>query len=80
VANLESEGRRVTEFLGLTWHAQQAAFHETNRNKFVFSPTYNEVARPVHQRAVGRWKNYTEALSPIQERLALYCRTFNYET
>jgi hypothetical protein len=79
VANLESEGRRVTEFLGLTWDAQQAAFHETNRKKFVFSPTYNEVARPVYQRAVGRWKNYAEALSPYQQRLASYCRVFHYE-
>jgi tetratricopeptide (TPR) repeat protein len=78
VANLESEGRRVTEFLSLAWHPQQAAFHETNRNKFVFSPTYNDATRPIYQPAVGRWKNYAEALSPLQERLAGYCRTFNY--
>ncbi len=78
VSNMESEGRRVTEFLGLSWHPQQAAFHETNRNKFVFSPTYNDATRPVYQRAVGRWKNYADALSPLQERLAGYCRTFNY--
>jgi hypothetical protein len=78
VANVEAEGRRVTEFLGLSWHPQQAAFHETNRKKFVFSPTYSDVTRPVHQRSVGRWKNYAEALSPLQAGLAGYCRTFNY--
>jgi tetratricopeptide (TPR) repeat protein len=78
VASLETEGRRVTEFLGLAWHPQQAAYYETSRNKFVFSPTYNEATRPVYQRAVGRWKNYADALAPIQERLAPYCRTFNY--
>jgi Flp pilus assembly protein TadD len=79
VANLEAEGRRVTEFLGLSWHEQQAAFHETTRKKFVFSPTYNEVTQPVHQRAVGRWKHYAQALAPIQERVAPFCRVFNYE-
>ena len=79
VANLESEGRRVTEFLGLSWQPQQAAYHETNRKKFVFSPTYNEATRPVYQRAVNRWKNYAEALAPVQERLAKYCRVFGYE-
>jgi len=78
VASVESEGRRVTEFLGLSWYPQQAAFHETNRKKFVFSPTYSDATRPVYQRAVGRWKNYAEALAPVQERLAPYCRTFNY--
>jgi tetratricopeptide (TPR) repeat protein len=78
VANLESEGRRVTEFLGLSWHPQQASFHETTRKKFVFSPTYNDVTQPVHNRAIGRWRFYEEALSPIQERLAPYCRAFGY--
>jgi len=78
VANLEAEGRRVTEFLGLPWHEQQAAFHETTRKKFVFSPTYNEVTQPVYQRARGRWKNYADALTPIQERLEPYCKAFKY--
>jgi len=79
VANLETEGRRVTEFLGLSWHPQQAAYHETNRKKFVFSPTYNEATRPVYNRAVGRWKHYAEALGPVQDKLVLYCRTFKYD-
>ena len=80
VAGLEAEGRRVTEFLGLSWQPQQAAFHESNRKKFVFSPTYTEVTQPVYQRAVGRWRNYAEALAPIQARVAPYCRAFNYES
>ena len=78
VANLEPEARRVTEFLGLSWHPQQASFHESTRKKFVFSPTYNDVTKPVHNRAVGRWKFYAEALAPIQDRLAPYCRAFGY--
>ena len=78
VANLESEGRRATEFLGVAWHPQQAAFHEAARNKFVFSPTYKEVARPVHKRAVGRWRNYETVLAPLQEKLVPYCRAFGY--
>ena len=78
VSNLESEGRRVTEFLGLTWHERQASYYEDARKKFVFAPTYNDVTRPVHGRAVGRWQHYAEALAPIEQRLAPYCRTFGY--
>ena len=80
VGNLESEGRRVTEFLGLSWHPQQANYHETARKKFVFAPTYSDVTQPVYHRAVGRWKHYAEALAPVQERLAPYCRAFGYPT
>jgi len=79
VAGLETEGRRVTEFLGLSWHADQAACHEAARRKLVFSPTYSEVAKPVHGRAVGRWRNYAAALEPFLPRLAAYVRAFGYD-
>lgn len=78
VSNLESEGRRVTEFLGLSWHARQTSFYEDARKRFVFAPTYNEVTQPLHRRAVGRWQHYAEALAPIEQRLAPYCRAFGY--
>jgi tetratricopeptide (TPR) repeat protein len=78
VGDLESEGRRVTEFLGLLWHPNQANHRDVTRNKIVFSPTYSDVGKPVHRRSVGRWQHYAEALAPIQERLAPYCRVFKY--
>jgi len=78
VANPEGEGRRVTEFLGLKWHAQQANHQEIARKKILHSPTYFEAAKPVYKQAVERWKNYASALAPIQERLAPYCKAFGY--
>ena len=78
VANVEAEGRRVTEFLGLSWHPNQANHREVARHKFVFSPTFSDVAKPVYSRAVGRWQHYAEALAPIQDRQAPYCRAFGY--
>jgi tetratricopeptide (TPR) repeat protein len=75
---LETEGRRITEFLGLTWHAGQAASHEAARGKLVYSPTYGEVAQPVHDRAVGRWRNYAAALDPWLPRLNAFAKTFGY--
>jgi tetratricopeptide (TPR) repeat protein len=79
VAGAETEGRRVTEFLGLTWHPAQANCHEAAHARFVFSPTYNEVAKPVHNRAVGRWKHYAAALEPFHPRFAGYLHAFGYE-
>ena len=78
VTRLETEGRRVTEFIGLTWHPGQARSHEAAARKIVFSPTYNDVTRPAHTGAMGRWRHYEEALAPLQERLAPYCRAFGY--
>jgi hypothetical protein len=80
VANLEGEGKRVTEFLGLSWHPDQARYYETARRKFLFAPTYHDVTQPVYKRAVGRWERYAQALEPVQAKLAPYCRAFGYET
>jgi hypothetical protein len=79
VADVEKEGRRVTGFLGLDWRPGQAASHEAAGRKLVFSPTYSDVAKPVHNRAVGRWKHYAAALEPWREKLAAYCRAFGYD-
>jgi tetratricopeptide (TPR) repeat protein len=79
VAGADTEGRRVTEFLGLTWHPAQANSHEAGRTRFVFSPTYNEVTKPVHNRAVGRWKHYAAALEPFHEKFRAYMEAFGYE-
>ena len=70
VANLEPEGRRVTEFLGLTWHPNQANHQEVGCRKFLFAPTFGDVTKPVYTRAVGRWQHYAEALAPVQKQLA----------
>ena len=78
VGNLEAEGRRVTNFLGLPWHESQRTYHETTQRKFVHSPTYNEVTKPVHNRAVGRWEHYAEAMAPLQEGLEPYLKAFGY--
>jgi tetratricopeptide (TPR) repeat protein len=78
VAALEKEGRRVTEFLGLAWEAGQARFYEKSRTKQLYSPTYQDVTRPVYSRSVARWHAYEKYLAPILPALEPYCRKFGY--
>ncbi len=76
VEDLATQGRRATEFIGLDWHPQQANHREVTR--IVFSPTFSDVTKPVHNRAIGRWQRYAAALEPLQEHLAPYCGAFGY--
>jgi tetratricopeptide (TPR) repeat protein len=78
VNDLETEGRHVTEFLGLAWHAEQAGYYKAARRKFVFAPTYSDVTKPIYTRAVRRWEHYGEALEAVSGQLAPYCRAFGY--
>ena len=79
VADIEKEGRRVTEFLGQSWHESQARFYEKSRTKQMYSPTYQDVTRPVYNRSVARWRAYEQYLAPILPALEPYCKKFGYE-
>jgi len=79
VTNLEKEGRRITEFLGLAWHEDQGRFYEKSRRKQLYSPTYQDVTRPIYKRSVARWRAYEKHLAPILPALAPYCRSFGYD-
>ncbi len=79
VADMEKEGRRVTEFLGLTWHEGQARFYDQSRRKQLYSPTYQDVTRPVYTRSIARWRAYEKYLAPILQALERYARAFGYD-
>jgi tetratricopeptide (TPR) repeat protein len=78
VLHLPAEGRRVTEFLGLPWQDEQARFYEKSATKQLYSPTYQDVTRPVYQRSLARWHAYEKHLAPILPKLEPFCRAFGY--
>jgi tetratricopeptide (TPR) repeat protein len=80
VAQLEQEGRRVTEFLGLSWNEAQARFYEKSIQKQLYSPTYQDVTKPVYGTSVGRWRAYEKYLAPVFPALKPYCVEWGYDT
>lgn len=68
VANLESESRRLIEFLGLEWDPACLAFHKTERA--VLTASLWQVRQPVYSSSVGRWRNYRRHLGPLLRELA----------
>jgi len=78
VADLQKEGSRVTKFLGLEWHENQARFYEKNREKPVMSTNYNDVTKPVYTRSIGRWQVYEKYLAPVLSVLEPHYRRFGY--
>ena len=78
VADLPKEGRRVTEFLGLEWHPDQEQYYKKSAAKQLYSPTYQDVTRPIYQRSVARWRAYEKHLAPILPTLEPFCRTLGY--
>ena len=78
VEDPEREGRRATEFLGLTWDARQATFYDQSLRKQFYSPTYQDVTVPVYKRSLGRWQFYEKYLAPVFSALEPCLREFGY--
>lgn len=64
-----AQAAQIVKFLDLEWSEDVMRFTEHARNKWVRSPTYSDVASPVHSRAKGRWQHYAKYLEPFQDRL-----------
>jgi tetratricopeptide (TPR) repeat protein len=79
VNDVESVSRTVLSLLGLDWDERVLRFDDYARRKLVRSPTYAEVARPISNAAVGRWKNYRQFLEPSRPKLEPFLTAFGYE-
>ncbi|MEO0678911.1 MAG: sulfotransferase, partial [Pseudomonadota bacterium] len=78
VADPMGEARRVLAGLGLPWDPGVARWRERLEGKVVNSPTQTDVRRPVHGRAVGRWRAYRRHLAPHMARLEPFLDAFGY--
>jgi tetratricopeptide (TPR) repeat protein len=78
VSQLESEARRVLEFLELPWDPQVLGYRERLKTKAVASPTYEAVSQPLYTSAIGRWRNYQQYLEPCLPILDPLVRAFGY--
>ena len=79
VDDLASSARRALTFLKLPWEDSVLNYRERLSAKTVHSPTYLDVAKPVHRGAIGRWKNYARWIEPCLPLLERFVREFGYD-
>jgi hypothetical protein len=68
IADQASETERLMTYLGLQPEPAQVAFHQSRRH--APTPSYAQVREPLHDRAIGRWRNYARALEEVASVLA----------
>ena len=89
VDDWEATARDVFAFLDVGWSPEVATYRDRLcrqsqtgdglPQKAVTSPTYADVAQPVHRKAVGRWKNYENLMKPALEILEPYLPELEYD-
>jgi tetratricopeptide (TPR) repeat protein len=78
VEDFEGVAKPVLDFIGVGWHEAVAGYRDTVSVEAVRTPSYRDLADPLHSQAVGRWRRYPEALAPVQEKLAPFVAAFGY--
>lgn len=78
VDDTEFTARRILSFLELDWEESILSFYKFKRKRTISTPSYEGVASPVYSKAVGRWYNYRNAISPILPTLQPYVEIFGY--
>jgi len=73
----ERELRSLLGMLELEWEPAMLA-RAARRERGVRSPTYADVAQPLHSRAIGRWRHYAEWLEPHLGPLLELLKEFDY--
>lgn len=70
--------RRVIGFVGETWDPGVERFHERAGRRFIVTPTYQDVSRPVYKTAMGRWTRFEGHLRPVLDMLEVCCVRWGY--
>ena len=78
VVNLDNTVRQILEFLGVTFDPIVFNFHESNRNRYISTPSYHAVTKPVYQSSIGRWKPYKRFFSDHLSGLKPFLETYGY--
>jgi tetratricopeptide (TPR) repeat protein len=58
VADFSGQYRRLFDFLGLEWQPEVSRFHEKAHGKYISTPSFADVTKPIYSSAIGRWKHY----------------------
>lgn len=65
VSDVETQARRLVEYLGLPWDARCLGFHQNRR--LVKTASVAQVRKPIYRTSVARWKPYERHLGPLLE-------------
>ncbi|WP_096460601.1 tetratricopeptide repeat-containing sulfotransferase family protein [Sulfurifustis variabilis] len=79
VEDFESTTKNIFNFLDLSWSTTLATFHRRAQQRYIGTPSYQDVAEPLYNRAIGRWRNYRAQIEPYVEKLAPYLHEFGYD-
>lgn len=79
IENFEQTTRGIAEFLDVEWSEKMKDYYVGAQERYISTPSYQDVASPIYKLSVARWKNYARHLSPFIEKLTPFLKEFDYQ-
>ena len=80
VTNFNPEIKTLLEFLEIPWDDSVLEYQKTAKQRErIFTPSYDQVIKPLYTKSIGRWIKYKSKLSSVYSTLKPWIREFGYE-
>jgi tetratricopeptide (TPR) repeat protein len=78
VSDAPGQAARIFRFLDVAHEDVGETYLATSEKRYVHSPTFADVRRPIHSQRVARWENYAEHLQPHLSLLEPFVNALGY--
>jgi len=78
VCDFGGESARLLDFLELEWDDNLLKFHEHAKKRWINTPSYEQVSKPIYRDAAGRWNKYESHLAEVMPVLQPFVEAFDY--
>ncbi len=79
VNDMQNTVEGVLSFLGLEWEEEIADYRDKARERWITTPSAEQVIEPLYQTSMGKWRNYQRQIAPVLPTLEPWVEKFGYE-
>ena len=80
ISNFNDEIKNLLDFLELPWDNSVLEYQKTaDKRDRIFTPSYDQVIKPLYSKSAGRWIKYKNKLSKVYPILEPWIKELKYE-
>ena len=78
VLSFEESIKKVLDFLEIQWSDELYNFNKTSKARRINTPSYYQVTESINNKAIFRWKNYTNQITNIKPIINYWIDYYKY--
>jgi len=72
VSDFETTFRQLFSFISVEWNPDVELFYQKTQHKYIATPSFSDVTKPIYQTSKERWRNYSKNFDTVLVHLELF--------